>query len=92
MSPTPANGADSFETRSTISVGGRNSMSTGSTPCRRRSVSRGCPYCLKVLLENLLRHEDGIERHASDIEAMAAAPGGGGGQRPARSGSARSAS
>jgi aconitate hydratase len=29
------------------------------------------PYSIKVLLENLLRHEDGIKVHAGDIEALA---------------------
>src|SRR3954468_20070932 len=30
----------------------------------------GLPYCLRVLLENLLRHEDGDTVRASDIEAL----------------------
>src|SRR5487761_436277 len=29
------------------------------------------PYSIKVLLENLLRHEDGVKVSASDIEALA---------------------
>jgi aconitate hydratase len=29
------------------------------------------PYSIKVLLENLLRHEDGVKVHAGDIEALA---------------------
>ena len=31
----------------------------------------GLPYSIKVLLENLLRHEDGVKVTASDIEALA---------------------
>ncbi len=30
----------------------------------------GLPYCLKILLENLLRNEDGISVKASDIKAL----------------------
>jgi len=30
------------------------------------------PYCLKILLENLLRHEDGVSVTRDDIEALAA--------------------
>ncbi|MGI9229026.1 MAG: aconitate hydratase AcnA [Gammaproteobacteria bacterium] len=29
------------------------------------------PYCLKILLENLLRHQDGVNITAADIEALA---------------------
>jgi len=33
--------------------------------------SERLPYSLKILLENLLRHEDGINVTANDIEALA---------------------
>ena len=36
----------------------------------RFKVSR-LPYSLKILLENLLRHEDGVAVTAADIEALA---------------------
>ncbi|HEV7536765.1 MAG TPA: aconitase family protein, partial [Acidimicrobiia bacterium] len=39
-------------------------------------VSR-LPYSLKILLENLLRHEDGVTVTAADIEGLAAGIGGG---------------
>jgi aconitate hydratase len=39
-------------------------------------VSR-LPYSLKVLLENLLRHEDGVTVRAEDVEALARWSGGG---------------
>ena len=45
--------------------------SSGSTPSPTGSTSPGCPYSIKVILENLLRHEDGLAVTASDIEAVA---------------------
>ena len=36
----------------------------------QHNVSR-LPYCLKVLLENLLRHENGVDVTQRDIEALA---------------------
>ena len=49
------------------------SSTTGSTPCAERGldVSR-LPFSLKVLLENLLRHEDGVTVTADDIKGLAA--------------------
>jgi aconitate hydratase A / 2-methylisocitrate dehydratase len=77
MSPTPALGSDSFSTRSTISVGDRTFKvhRLGALPSRF-GVER-MPYCLKVLLENLLRHEDGSHVGTADIEAVAVAAGAG---------------
>ena len=45
---------------------------TGSTPCADAGldVSR-LPFSLKILLENLLRHEDGVTVTADDIKALA---------------------
>jgi aconitate hydratase len=77
MSPTPAQGTDSFETKSTISAGGRNYKVHRLDALPARFGVERMPYCLKVLLENLLRHEDGLGVTASDIEAMAATPGAG---------------
>ena len=66
----PAN--DSFRTKSTLSVGGKNysffslkSLEKSST----QSLSR-LPISLKILLENLLRQEDGRAVHKEDIEAL----------------------
>jgi aconitate hydratase len=39
----------------------------------------GLPYSLKVLLENLLRHEDGMAVTAEDVQTLAGAGAGGGG-------------
>ncbi len=43
--------------------------------------AEGLPFSLKVLLENLLRHEDGSTVTAEDVAALAAWPGGGGEDR-----------
>ena len=50
----------------------RRSSTTGSTPCATPgSTSSRLPFSLKVLLENLLRHEDGVTVTADDIKALA---------------------
>jgi aconitate hydratase len=65
--------ANSFGTRTLLSVGGR-SVQIHSLP---RLSAAGfpemarLPFSLKILLENLLRHEDGRFVKASDIEALA---------------------
>ncbi|HXQ59733.1 MAG TPA: aconitate hydratase AcnA [Acidimicrobiales bacterium] len=62
---------DSFSTRSVLAVGDR------SFSIRRLSALDGqfdvarLPYSLKIVLENLIRHEDGRHVHAADIEAVA---------------------
>ncbi len=58
---------NSFDTRTEIQAGGRC--------CRIYDVSRlsqaaRLPYCLKILLENLLRHEDDVTVTRDDIEAL----------------------
>ena len=64
--------SDSFGARSTLSVGGReyqiyrlDALNTGG-----RDISR-LPYSLRILLENLLRTEDGVTVTREDIEALA---------------------
>ena len=62
---------DSFGARSTLEVGGMEyEMFRLDRLADRHGVSR-LPYSLKILLENLLRHEDGLSVTASDIEALA---------------------
>ena len=62
---------DSFDTRSTLEVGGvEYEMFSLDRLADRFDPSR-LPFSLKILLENLLRHEDGINVTASDIEALA---------------------
>jgi len=62
---------DSFSVRRTLSVNDKNytyfSLPTLSEDI---DISR-LPFSLKILLENLLRHEDGIDITKSDIEALA---------------------
>jgi len=60
--------ADSFKSRSSIKVNG-----TDYTYFRLDKVkgSETLPFSLKILLENLLRHEDGISVTKSDIQALA---------------------
>jgi aconitate hydratase len=62
---------DSFSTRATIAVGDRTfEVHRLDALSGRFDVAR-LPYAMKVLLENLLRHEDGRQVHAADIEAVA---------------------
>ena len=64
---------NSFNTRTSLSVG-HESVDYFSLPALERSgypnVSR-LPFSLKILLENLLRREDGAFVHAGDIRALA---------------------
>jgi aconitate hydratase len=62
---------DSFGARSTIEVGGTN-YGLVRLAVFDELGARGLPYSLRVLLENLARHEDGIVVTADDIAAMAA--------------------
>src|SRR5215475_2922739 len=65
--------ANSFGTRSPLQVGGR-SYQMFSLPTLAAAgfpeIAR-LPYSLKILLENLLRHEDGRFVKAADVEALA---------------------
>ncbi|MDH5833727.1 aconitate hydratase AcnA [Luteimonas kalidii] len=63
--------ADSFSTRRTLEVGGQ-SYAYASLPTlgERFDIAR-LPYSLKILLENLLRHEDGVTVLPQHIEALA---------------------
>ena len=60
---------DSYKARSTLKVGARSYeiWSLGALP--REKVAR-LPYSLKILLENLLRFEDGINVTRADIDAL----------------------
>ena len=63
--------ADSFSTRATIAVGDRSFVVHRLDAMASRFDVARLPYAMKVLLENLLRHEDGRQVHAADIEAVA---------------------
>jgi aconitate hydratase len=63
---------NSFGTKSTLEVGGRSLTyySLQAESLKPFGVER-LPYSIKVLLENLLRHEDGVKVTAEDIESLA---------------------
>jgi hypothetical protein len=68
MIPT---GQDSLGTRSTLRSAARLSLiTTLARRARRSATSAGCPYSMKVLLENLLRFEDGVTVTRDDLQAM----------------------
>jgi aconitate hydratase len=63
---------DSFGSRATLRVGGRpvRIARLDALEARGLNISR-LPYALRILLENLLRREDGLVVTASEIEALA---------------------
>src|SRR5487761_2469694 len=60
---------NSFKTRSSLAVGNRSYEIWSLAALPREKVAR-LPYSLKVLLENLLRFEDGVNVTRNDIEAL----------------------
>jgi aconitate hydratase len=64
--------SDSFGARSTLEVSGRSYEVFRLDALQARFDVARLPYCLKVLLENVLRLEDGRSVSAADIEAIAA--------------------
>ena len=66
-------GRDSFQTRRTLRVAGREYayFSLPALAARLGLVLDRLPFSLRVLLENLLRHEDGHAVTTADIEALA---------------------
>src|SRR5262249_40528691 len=64
---------DSFGTRANLVYGGRNAHYFSLAVLQAKGfpgIAR-LPFSLKILLENLLRHEDGRFVKAADIEALA---------------------
>ena len=62
---------DSFSVRRTLSVNNKN-YSYFSLPSLNENIDISrLPFSLKILLENLLRHEDGVDITHSDIKALA---------------------
>jgi aconitate hydratase len=63
---------NSFGSQSTLKVQGRELtyFSLRADALSALGVDR-LPYSIKVLLENLLRHEDGVKVRAADVEALA---------------------
>src|ERR1700677_5095760 len=65
---------DSFKCQKTLKVGGKTYVYFSLTAAEKnglKGISR-LPYSMKVLLENLLRYEDGKTVTADDIKAVAA--------------------
>ena len=60
---------DSFKTRTSLQVGGRTYEIFSLAALRGQRVER-LPFSLKILLENLLRFEDGVNVTRADIEAL----------------------
>ncbi|MEP7246616.1 MAG: aconitase family protein, partial [Gammaproteobacteria bacterium] len=61
--------ADSFKARSALKVGDRSYEIWRLDALPQDKVAR-LPYSLKILLENLLRFEDGVNVTRADIEAL----------------------
>ncbi len=62
---------DSFKARTTLACGSSNFEIFSLAALKDRNVER-LPYSLKILLENLLRFEDGVNVTRGDIEALLA--------------------
>ena len=60
---------DSFKARSTLTVSGQNYQIFNLAALGAERMAR-LPYALKILLENLLRFEDGVNVTRADIEAI----------------------
>ncbi|MEO6154774.1 MAG: aconitate hydratase AcnA, partial [Thermomonas sp.] len=63
--------ADSFATRAHLDVNGKSYAYASLTKLGERYDLAGLPYSMKILLENLLRHEDGVSVLPAHIEAVA---------------------
>lgn len=62
---------DSFSVRRILSVNDREYVYLSLPALVENTDISRLPFCLKILLENLLRHEDGVDITRSDIEALA---------------------
>jgi aconitate hydratase len=62
---------DSFSARDSLEVNGKRYAFASLAKLGERFDLKRLPYSLKILLENLLRHEDGINVTAREIEAVA---------------------
>jgi len=61
---------DSYQTKSVLKVGNRTYSLFSLKKLPEPKLIERLPYSLKILLENLLRHEDGINVKKSDIDAL----------------------
>ena len=64
---------DSFKTRATLAIGSTRYAYHDLTRLEPQFRVSRLPYSYKILLENLLRHEDGVATTADDIRALASA-------------------
>ncbi|HKJ16945.1 MAG TPA: aconitate hydratase AcnA [Xanthomonadales bacterium] len=62
--------SDSFSTATTLNVDGREYRYFSLEKLAEKHDVQRLPFSLKVLLENLLRHEDGIDVTSDDIVAL----------------------
>jgi aconitate hydratase len=62
---------NSFDARATLDVGGRNYEIYRLDALQAKYDVARLPFSLKVLLENLLRNEDGVAVRREDVEALA---------------------
>ena len=62
---------DAFDTRDTLQLGDRSYAIRSLARLGTRFDLRRLPYAMKILLENLLRHEDGVSVLPAHIEAVA---------------------
>jgi aconitate hydratase len=60
---------DSFKARTTLACGGSNFEIFSLAALKSRNVDR-LPFSLKILLENLLRFEDGVNVTRADVDAL----------------------
>jgi len=64
---------DSYKAKSTLTVGSKSYGYYDLTQLEQPFKVSRLPYSYKILLENLLRHEDGVSTTADDIKALATA-------------------
>jgi aconitate hydratase len=64
---------DSFKSKASLTVGPKTYSYYNLKALEPRYSLARLPYSIKVLLENLLRHEDGLNTTKADIEALASA-------------------
>ncbi|WP_158755231.1 aconitate hydratase AcnA [Dyella sp. S184] len=62
---------DTFSVRDTLEVNGQRHVFASLTKLGEHFDLKRLPYSLKILLENLLRHEDGVDVTSKEIEAIA---------------------
>jgi hypothetical protein len=62
---------DTFSVRDTLDVNGKQHVFASLTKLGERFDLKRLPYSMKILLENLLRHEDGVNVTEKEIEAIA---------------------